>query len=507
MGWENISIEYLSAFLKQHNHKVSLAYEQSLFDDKNYLCIPLFEKLFRQEGNIIKQIIDTKPDLVAFSLMTVTYRWGLEIAKEVKKYLNVPIIFGGIHAISVPEKVIQERCVDIVCVGEGEYPLLDLCNSIEKGTMNYSIEGLWFKKNGGEIIKNPKRKPIENIDELPMPDKDLFAEVVPIKNYYLAVTNRGCPYACTFCSVSYEGKENIKVGGKSFRERSVDKVIEELKTNLGKYHYKWVDFRNSVLSASTDWTLEFCNKYKKEINKPFRIFSHPLLINEKVAIALRDAGCFAVQLGLESYDEHVRKNILNRRETNEQIHRALDILERHNVTYSLDYILGLPGQTEEELLNAAKLFSRLKYCYRISPFMIQYLPKLDLIKYGLDYNHLSSGDIKDIENGFHGNYMADGSIGRDKERLKLFNTYKIFFRLMSFMPLWMRSFFVRTKLFKIFHYLPLRPVLSVMDLSMVFRDYDARAYAQNYVWWFLKRFNKSHKAYYKNKINGHAQAL
>ncbi len=470
-----------------------------MFDDKNYLCMPLLARMLDQGDNLIKQIIDSEPDLIAFSVMVFTHQWALKRAAEIKRILDVPVIFGGPHAICCPERIIEKDSVDIVCIGEGEHALAELLDSMEGGEIDTSIEGLWFKTPSGEIIKNARRPLIADLDVMPFPDKDLFAPVVPIRNYYLAVTSRGCPFECTYCSVSCLSEldrdtENFR----KVRSRSVDSVLEELRINKRKYDYKWVDFRNAVFSPSGHWILEFCERYPKEIGLPFRVFGHPLLIAEDTAVALRDAGCFAIQIGLESYDPHVRRDILNRHETNEQIHAALEILERNGVRYSLDYILGLPDQNEQELVAVAKLFSKLKHCYRISPFMISYLPRVPLLQYAIDNGIVPAGEKDRIDDGLHGNYMDKGS-RMEKKRKKTMEMYKLFFRSMSFMPSWLRRFCTRIKAYKAFRVLPLGPVLRLFDLSMVIRDLDAQAYALNYWWWFRRRFDRKHPNYRRRR--------
>ncbi len=500
-GWENISIQYISSYLKQRSHEVALAYEQSLFDDKNYICIDLLAKVFDQKSNIVRQIVDTKPDIVGFSVMVFTYHAALKVAKELKKVLNVPIIFGGPHAMTCPERIISQNAVDIVCVGEGEHAMAELLDSMENGTFKSNIDGLWIKSRTGEIIKNKRRPLIKNLDDMPYPDKELFDPFVPIKNYYLAVTSRGCPYSCSYCSVSYLTELDKKSENYTkVRERSVDNVIEELKINKKKYDYKWIDFRNAVFSANSSWIIEFCEKYRKEINLPFRIFSHPLLIREDTSLALKEAGCFAVQIGLESYDPHVRCDILKRHETNDQIHKAIEILEKCKLTYSLDYILGLPNQEEKELKDAAELFTKLKYCYRISPFMISYLPKVPLVKYAIKHGMMERAEREKIEEGLHDNYMNKGSKIEIKKE-NIMNMYKLFFRSMSFMPCLLRNAFYKLKLYYIFKYIPFDPILRIFDLSMIIRDHDARAYVLNYWWWFKMRFKPDHPNYFMKKKN------
>ena len=288
-----------------------------------------------------------------------------------------------------------------------------------KGPIDTSIKGFYFKSTGGEIIKNEKRALIADMDVMPFPDKELFAPFIPIKNYYLAVTNRGCPFSCSYCSVSaQDAVEQELENFKKVRERSVDNVLEELRTNKVKYNYNWIDFRNPVFSPSKDWILEFCLKFKEQVNVPFRIFSHPLLIREDTSIALKEAGCFAIQMGLESYDPDIRNKYLHRKESNDQINKAIRIMEKVGITYSMDYILNIPGQEEPELRAVGKLFSELKFLYRVSPFLLTYLPKLKINEYAVQEGVLSSSEEENINQGLQGSYMDIGS-DMDKGRRRV----------------------------------------------------------------------------------------
>ena len=159
IGWENIALQALSAMLKQNGHEVHLVYDQALFDDKNYLSIPWMAKLFGQKELVLQRIIELEPDLVGFHVQTVQYH-------KIKQHYNVPIIFGGIHPHSSPEKTLlkEDPAVDMICLSEGEYPLLELCNSIEQGEIDYSIKNIWFRLENGSLIKNETRPLIEDID-------------------------------------------------------------------------------------------------------------------------------------------------------------------------------------------------------------------------------------------------------------------------------------------------------------------------------------------------------
>lgn len=517
IGWENISLQALSAVLKEHGHEVHLVYDQCLFDDKNYLHISWLAKLFDQKDLVLQRIIELEPDLVGFQVQTIQYQEMRQLAAEIKKYYNVPIIFGGIHPHSAPEHVLlkDDPSVDIICLSEGEYPLLELCNSIEDGKIDYSIKNLWFRLEDGSLIKNDVRPLIDDIDALPPIDKELFAPHVPIKYSYLACPSRGCPYKCTYCSLSFLADEAKRLNGPRVRERSIDSLINELKLHVQKYKPEWIDFRQPVMASNPKWIVEFFTRYKGEIGLPFRCFSHPLLITEPAVRALHDAGCFAIQTGIECWDEEIRNKVVNRGDSNEDIIHATEIMERVGQPYAYDYILGLPrlpkklpdGKTQplseeetldsikKELMEFAEFLAPLRHCYRIAPFMIQYMPGTDLIQHGINAGELDDSEVKRLMDGLHDNYMSMGSIVMNPKRLRLLNGYRVMLRLMSFLPPWAKKILLKLKVYKIFWMAPFRVFISVLDIMIAIRDKDATTYAKNYWWWFRKRFDKNYHLY------------
>ncbi|MBU1076094.1 MAG: cobalamin-dependent protein, partial [Spirochaetes bacterium] len=132
IGSENLGLEYLSSLLKKEGHEVKLFYDPSLFDDKFIFSIPFLSKLFNIRKIILKNLIEYKPDLVGFTVFTDAYRWSIDMARAIKKNLKCPILFGGVHPTAVPEKVIREKVVDMVCVGEGFEALIELVRALEK---------------------------------------------------------------------------------------------------------------------------------------------------------------------------------------------------------------------------------------------------------------------------------------------------------------------------------------------------------------------------------------
>ena len=97
MGAENLSLEAISALLKQQGHQVSLVFDPSLFDDVNYFRVPFLHRIFDGHQGLIKKIIDSKPDLIGVSVFTDNLAWALSFSRGIKKVLDVPIVYGGIY--------------------------------------------------------------------------------------------------------------------------------------------------------------------------------------------------------------------------------------------------------------------------------------------------------------------------------------------------------------------------------------------------------------------------
>ena len=199
--FENIGIEYLSAVLKTAGHQTEIVFDPRLFraHRKDY-SNKLLAKIFNYRKYLLQQIVQHKPGLIAFSVVSADYLWACEFARDIKKLLPVPIAFGGIHPTSVPERVIKNDFVDFVVQGEGEHALLDLVNCLEAGEIDYSIKNIWFKRNG-EVISNPCRPFIQDLDSLPFADKDLFYHKVgyPFTIGHYCMARRGCHNNCTYC--------------------------------------------------------------------------------------------------------------------------------------------------------------------------------------------------------------------------------------------------------------------------------------------------------------------
>ena len=103
---------------------------------------------------------------------------GTRLLEEVEELISrhrIPVIAGGVFPTFAPEIVINHRLVDMVCIGEGENTMIDLCERLDKGQFYSDVTNLWIKQKNGEVIKNPISNPFD-INDTPIIDIDLFVE-------------------------------------------------------------------------------------------------------------------------------------------------------------------------------------------------------------------------------------------------------------------------------------------------------------------------------------------
>jgi len=290
------------------------------------------------------------PDLVGISLLSFNYAQALEVAAFIKGRFRIPLIFGGVHAILRPEEVIQNPEADMVCTGEGEYVLENLLNA---GLNPEGIRGLWYRNEMGQVVKNDKQPPLENLDDLPFPDWEDFDLAKYFKvnvNHLPILCSRGCPYDCTFCSAPALKKA---LGWTKVRFRSVDNIMQEIAqridrlADIGLRHFQ---FNDDTFILKEEFVLDFCRAYRernfhKKILWAANVRAN--LVNERMIRAMRDAGCYELGIGVESVDDFVRNRVYKREMTVAQIRSAVALIKKFGIQLHIPIILGSPYDTVE----------------------------------------------------------------------------------------------------------------------------------------------------------------
>lgn len=409
-SFEYLGLEFIASCLKQANYETKLIFDPMLFSDV-YMNTNILAKHYDAINAIMRDAKEYNPDFIIFSMLSDDVLWVRERAKQLKTVTNAIVIVGGVHPTAVPEKVIQYPYFDYVVTGEGEDILPRLLHNLSQNLSVDEIKGVFYKRKH-QIFGEINRAIIQNLDNYPPPDKELFYSVAPwAKKEYSLIVSRGCPYQCTYCHNNYL-KKVWDGNGKYIRARSVSNVMNELVDSKQKYDFSTVNIWDDNILALGQYAFDFFEEYALKVGVPFKTFAHPSNINKRTAKLLADAKCWRIEIGVQTIDKRGRK-ICGRTETDEMIKNAIQLLQEVGIQVAVSVITGLPYESNDQLYLMSKFFAETKPD-RILAFLLRYYPKTDIMKIGLESGAINEEDWKQIEEG---QYIASfTSQGRIKDK-------------------------------------------------------------------------------------------
>jgi len=326
-------VGYLSAVLKKAGHRTFLLHLQKDVSAKW----------------LLGQVERFNPDLIAISTTTNQFPYARKCAGWIKTaHPTTPTIYGGVHPTLQPDEVISDPATDMVCIGEGEYPLLELVGRLESGKDILDIPGLWVKRDG-QIYRNPRPPLLQDLDQLPFPDREVFDFPLILRRWSGVadfISGRGCPYNCTYCCSP--SLRNLSAGlGKFIRRRSVVGVIAEIQQVVSHYKVKKINFDDDTFTIDLNWIREFRQLYPREIGLPFNCNARVETLSREMLTELKAAGGDILFIGVESGSEWLRQEVLQRKMTNEQIVTAFATAHEMGLKTFAYNMVGLPLETPE----------------------------------------------------------------------------------------------------------------------------------------------------------------
>ena len=334
-------IGILSAFLREHGHETDLLYIQDdVSDDALLSHIGLFD-----------------PDLVGFSTVTLQWQYTKRYAQIVKSKFEVPIICGGAHSTFMPEEVISEPSINMVCIGEGEYALLEVLERMEnKGDLS-NIPNIWVKNEDDTVFRNEIRPLVGDLDTLPFPHREIIPYAAILKESRtepVFITSRGCPYNCRFCSNSaikklYRGK------GRYVRQRSPENVIKEIGEVRENYEFSHLNFYDEAFGFNREWLKRFCDMYKAEFYYPFACFIRAETMDRDTLHMMRNVGLSLIYLGVESGNDRIRREVMGRKVSDERIIQTCRDAQAEGIQVWTFNMVGVPTETVQTIEETMQL--------------------------------------------------------------------------------------------------------------------------------------------------------
>jgi radical SAM superfamily enzyme YgiQ (UPF0313 family) len=306
---------------------------------------------------------------------------------------------GGWHCSIEPEDCINHYpFVEAIVIGDGEFALREYLDHIERNESLEGVRGVWFKDKTGNIIKNEKRPFIQNIDDLPIPDYECWEDLDKYLFYnqmLYFMGNRGCPFACTYCTESVIKKS---VPGPHLRFRNPRSFAQEIRYQYEKYRsrgFRIAHLFDPVFPHHKDWVKEFVHEYiriglAKEL--PFSCFSRIDTVDQERIELLASANCKIMRIGIEAGDEYIRNEVYQKHIPRERYVETIEFIRQKGIHITGYTILGGPGETKKTLQDTFNLVKELKIDRPVF-FTYRPLPKTK----GAELVAAFRGEIKDWE--------------------------------------------------------------------------------------------------------------
>lgn len=351
----NWSVVVYNADFSPQNEKFEVSYLASTGFD-NYV-----NNLKDLSGPVWREIKSTiseyKPSVVGISAKSQNFasaRIVAKFAKEIDK--QIVVIVGGPHPSMVGSKVLDCSDIDVCVKGEGENTIVELLNAIDAQKEFNVIQGIIYRKDG-QIIENAPREFIKDLDSLCFPYETAHEVLKDYDQYPLIAfkyifATRGCPYNCFFCG-------SRKIWSRKVRFRSPENVTKEIK-GLQEKGLISVHFDDDNFGTRRQHIHDLCNALIKHCpGLKWSCELHPKLVDEQTISLMKAAGCYLIEIGIESGSNEILKK-MRKHITIEEALSACRVIKKHGIELHAFFMVGFPQETEETLSETIAVMKKTK---------------------------------------------------------------------------------------------------------------------------------------------------
>ncbi len=339
---------------------LGIAYIAAYLKENSGCRVELIDTTFNTSSEYINSVFKHNDyDIIGISSMTSMIDDAIKVAEIAKaNNPNSLVIAGGPHPSVLPNETLQNKNIDAVCIGEGESTFLEIVRN--NGNLE-GVKGVWFKKNGN-ILKNPGREPIGELDTLPFPARDLLPMNKYFKNWFQLdsvdpnlvgtsiISSRGCPYNCTYCQPTL-----MTLFGNKIRKRSPENILQEITYLREKYNINAFMFQDDTFIIDKKWALEICDRILDNgLDLKWGCNVRANLVSKDLLTRMKAAGLRKIFMGIESASQRILDDIYNKRITIEHVKRTVEIAKELELKVQGYFMLGAPTETVDEIKRTIK---------------------------------------------------------------------------------------------------------------------------------------------------------
>lgn len=341
-------VSYIASVIEKHGHHTKLIILSRMLGKNNIEIVD-------------KSIAKFSPQLICFTAVYTEYRLIKNMAKYIKsRYPYIFLLAGGPHISLNPGECITDD-FNALCVGEGEYPTLELMLQLEKGIKPAGILNLWIKY-GSKVERNSSRPFLQTLDRLPFPNREMWQEwIEEVPDSETAVLlGRGCPFSCAYCCNA--GLRNL-ASGPYVRFRSPGNIIKEIKQITAQFPSKTnIYLEVETIGVNKEWVLELCSQLENlntALKQPIAYSTNlritPNLELNTLFAAFRKSNFTMLKIGLESGNERIRQEILKRNYSNNDIINAVSLARKYGLKIFFYNLVGIPGETLHDFKDTIRI--------------------------------------------------------------------------------------------------------------------------------------------------------
>lgn len=344
-----LNLAYLAAYLRQERPDVEISVLDCEAQEINY-------------EQIKDEIIKILPDIVAITAPTPAFAQVLEVCRIIKEISpRIITVLGGPHPTALPKETTAEKNIDISVVFEGEITFTELVDAIDKKRPLSGIQGIIYKDDMGNVIQNPSREPIQNLDSLPFPARDLFplhlylpppTKRMSDKKSGNMITSRGCCYQCTYCMASFMWQRKVRL-------RSIKNVVDEIEECLNKYGIGEFNFHDELFTISKQRTVEFCQEIiRRKLDITWVCMVRVDYVDKDTLEWMKKAGCKKLMFGFESGSQMIL-DLMKKRVALEKAEEAVKLVKKSGILSAGNFMIGNIGETERTIRETISLAKKL----------------------------------------------------------------------------------------------------------------------------------------------------
>lgn len=382
------------------------------------------------------------PDLVVVDSNFSSLKNDSNIAKLLKDEIGAVSVLVGPPTSQFPEKILNSG-VDIVARFEHDFTIGDIAGVIEEGKSLENVKGVSYRENG-KITHNPDREftTSDELDRIPFVSK-VYKKHLNLKDYFLnhalypmvqIFTGRGCPHQCTFCSWPKT------LMGRKYRVRSVENVVDEFEYIANKLpEVKEIFIEDDTFTIDKKWIREICEEIKRrKLDITWSCNARANLDYETMRV-MKEAGCRLLDVGYESGNDKILKNI-RKGITTDECRKFTEDAKKAGLMILADFMFGMPGETKETAEQTIRFAKELK------PNIVQFavatpIPGTEFYNYVKEKNYLLVDDLEDSldEEGFQKCIISYPEFTKEDIEEYVDKALKEYYLSPSFIPIAMRN--------------------------------------------------------------------